>query len=57
MSTVTIYEWPDGQLCLECQYGGLVTWKCQDENATFRYVCDIECSGNRDGRCSKFKEK
>lgn len=54
---VVLYEWPDAQVCFECEHGvPLIDYgdiiKLSDNSA----ICLKNCMENFNGKCPKFKD-
>lgn len=48
--SVTLYEWPDSQLCMECRHGKFITG---EDYVNSEYICSINHPYNKGGFCIK----
>ena len=48
---VVMYEWPDSQICMECQHGNFFEF---DESLNSDYLCMVACEENDGVYCPMF---
>ena len=54
MRNITLYEWPDSQICMDCEHGEFILL---DSAIGSEYICNINCQEYDGVNCPKFKEE
>jgi hypothetical protein len=53
MAKPAMYEWPESQMCMECEHGEFV---CSDTLVNSDYLCMVGCNKNDGVNCPKFSQ-
>jgi len=52
---LTIYQWPESQICMDCEHGNFITISGDDVGS--QYSCSIGCKENDGVNCPKKEDE